>query len=493
MIHLFIFLPLIAAILLPLFRDRAIKRLVAVLSAALTLGLGIGMALGNVGNGASLETYSWIPQLGITYSVTFEGVSALLSLVTVFMTLLAIIYAGWRVERNSAMLVLTLMMETGLLGIFAARDLVLFYIFFEATLIPSLLLLSVYGKEKRLEALTKFAIYTIVGSLFLLLAIIGVKVYGGSPTFALEELLKHPIPSNVQMILFLGFLAAFAVKLPIFPLHGWLADFHEQNDDSGVADVMGTLYKVGGYGLFIWTLPLFPEAAKTLQLPLMAFGAFTAIYAAWIAFNQTHWKRLLAYAGLSHMGMVALGMFSLNATAATGAMYLLAFQGVYMGALFLGLGMLATRGNATHTVNQGGVMDSAPIFSGLTMVLWLAAIGVPGLAGFVGEFSILFGSYQVSPWISFTAGLATIAASAYALTAYQRTFWENSPGRTVDIHGHASSDSPEVIQDDIKPLEWAVLLPSVAVLIVFGVYSSPALALIQPSSDALIKLLVGGQ
>ena len=509
MIHLFLFLPLIAALIVPLIPDRQIKRWTAALAAALTLGIGLGLS---VNGGAALERFNWISQLGMTYSVSLEGVSLLLSLVVAFMSLLAVLYAGWKVERSSAMLVLVLMMETALLGIFMARDLVLFYVFFEAALIPSLLLLSMYGGANRLTALTRFAIYTIVGSLFLLAAIIGVKVYGGAPTFALEDILKNPIPKNVQTILFLGFLAAFAVKLPLFPLHGWLAQFHEENHPSGVADVMGTLYKVGGYGLFAWALPLFPEAARDLHIPLMWISAFTAIYAAWIAFSQTSWKRLLAFAGLSHMGMVGLGVLSLNTTAATGAMYLLAFQGVYMGALFLGVGMLASRAeiNAARPegyglgVFQGGVMGSAPILGGLTMTLWLAAIGVPGLAGFVGEFSILFGSYQVVPWISFTAGLATIAAAAYALTAYQKTFWEVSPEDVRSSSEHADPTHAEEAHDlghtslvsriisDLTPLEWTILAPSVGVLVFFGIYSAPALNLIQPAARALMGLFAGG-
>lgn len=485
MIHAFVFLPFLASLFLPLMDDLRFKRWWAAGAALLTFALGVGLWM----QGEVNVSLPWLPQLGMTYSVGLGGVSTLLAMVTAFMTLVAVIYAGWRVEKPGTMLWLVLVMETGLLGIFAARDLMLFYIFFEATLIPSLLLLAFYGKAQRLKALFRFAVYTIVGSLLLLLSIIAVLGMGGSPSFAWSDLMQHPLPDAAQRLLFWGFLAAFAVKLPLVPVHGWLADFHEQNHDSGVADLMGTLYKVGGYGLFFWTLPLFPVAMKEFQVPLMVIAATTALYSAWIAFNQTHWKRLLAFAGLSHMGMVGLGIFSLNATAMTGSMYLLAFQGVYMGALFLVLGMLYKRdtqgqehADLAHRVGQGGWMDQLPVLSGVTMVLWFAAIGVPGLAGFIGEFSILFGSYQVSPWIAFVAGISTIAAAAYALTAYQKTFWEKpQSGRVLS----------NVL--DLSFVESLVVWPCVAVLLCFGVYSAPALELIQPAVKTLVGFLGGVQ
>jgi NADH-quinone oxidoreductase subunit M len=322
----------------------------------------------------------------------------------------------------------------------------------------------------------KFGAYTLFGSLLMLISIIGVKLIGGSPTFALADLLRdeYRVTGAAGTWLFLGFLAAMAVKLPLFPLHAWLPDFHEQNHPSGVADAMGTLYKVGGYGLFAFAIPLFPQAAEALRPLLMALAAFTALYAAWIAFHQTEWKRLLAYAGLSHMGLVGLGIFSLQPIAVTGGLYLLAFQNVYTGALFLAVGMLWQRVGNTN-VAHGGVMTQAPALAGLTMTLWFASIAVPGLAGFVGEFSILLGAYQVSPWLAFIGGLSTIAAAAYALTAYQHTYWQTRPEGSVR--------APE-----LRGTEWAVLAVPLAVAILFGVYSQPALNLIQP----FVRTLGGG-
>lgn len=474
MLHLFVFLPLAAALLLTLL-PKDLKGPVAV--GAALVNLAIGVLLWTQG-GAPLTSTPWIASLGITYTVEMTGPSLLLALVTSFMVLVSLVYALRGVENNGTMVTSVLAMTTGLLGIFAARDLVLFYVMFEFALIPALVMLAVYGGQGRMNALVKFAAYTLFGSLLMLISIIGVKALGGSPTFALRDLLANPVQGAAQTWLFLGFLAAMAVKLPLFPLHAWLPDFHEQNHPSGVADAMGTLYKVGGYGLFVFALPLFPQAAETLRPLLMGLAAFTALYGAWIAFQQTNWKRLLAYAGLSHMGLVGLGLFSLNPIAETGGLYLLAFQNVYTGALFLAVGMLHARVGNVST-EQGGIMTTAGKLSGLTMALWFASIAVPGLAGFIGEFSVLLGAYQVSPWLAFLGGLSTIAAAAYALTAYQRTYWEVRPEGAIKVA-------------DLRGSELAVLGVPLAVAIFFGVYSLPALHLIQPYVQPAVTALGGG-
>ncbi|MFC4426324.1 NADH-quinone oxidoreductase subunit M [Deinococcus navajonensis] len=474
MIHLMIFLPLLGSLLL-MVTPRKWREEVAGFVAALTLGLGL--LIWRAG-GTELFSVPWIGPLGITYSVQLEGVSLALALVTAFMSLIACLYAARRIPNPGTMLALILGMATGLIGIFAARDLILFYVFFEDALIPALLMLAIYGKESRMKALVKFAAYTLFGSLLMLVSFIGLKYLGGSPTFALADLRAHPVTGPMQTWLYVGFLLAMAVKLPLWPLHAWLPDFHEQNHDSGIPDVMGTLYKVGGYGVFQFGITLFPDASLALRPILMGLAAFTALYAAWIAFHQTNWKRLLAYAGLSHMGFVALGVFSLNETAVIGAMYLLAFQNLYTGALFLSVGMLQERIGSLDT-RVGGVMTQAGALGGLTMALWFASIAVPGLAGFIGEFSILLGAYQISPWLTFIAGITTIAAAAYALTAFQTTFWQARPLGSVRVA-------------DLRHVEWLVLGLPLVVAIFFGVYSAPALNLMQPAVKAVLSAL-GGQ
>lgn len=496
MIHFMLFLPLLVALLVMLVPVKW-REEVGVGGAVATLVLGLAM-LWRGGPALGLYIRDWVAPLGITYSVQLNGVSLIFALITAFMTVIACLYAIRRIPNPGPMLALILAMETGLLGIFAARDLVLFYVFFEWALIPALLMLAIYGGPSRMKALVKFAAFTLFGSLLMLLSIIGVKYFSGADTFALHGfnvkladgtfrhmvgLAERPVPQPMQNWLFLGFLVAMAVKLPLWPLHAWLPDFHEQNHPSGIPDLMGTLYKVGGYGLFIFAIPLFPNAMHDFRPILMGLAAFTALYAAWIAFAQHNWKRLLAYAGLSHMGMVALGVFSLNETAIIGAMYLLAFQNLYTGALFLAVGMLQERVGSVDT-RVGGVMSQAGALGGLTLALWFASIAVPGLAGFIGEFSILLGAYQVQPWITAVAGLTVIAAAAYALTAFQTTFWQARPLGAVAVK-------------DVRGIqEWLVLALPLALSILFGVYSAPALHLIQPAVKNILYLAtaaLGGQ
>ncbi|MBB6015665.1 NADH-quinone oxidoreductase subunit M [Deinococcus radiopugnans] len=468
-----IFLPLLGSLLVFVTPNRW-RDEVAGFMAAVTLGIGLMIWYAG---GSGLLSLNWIPALGITYSVELSGVSLALAMVTAFMSFIAVLYAARRIPNPGTMLALILAMETGLLGIFAARDLILFYVFFEDALLPSLLMLAIYGKAHRMRALVKFAAYTLFGSLLMLVSIIGVRYLGGSPTFALVDLKQNLVTGPAQTWLYLGFLTAMAVKLPLWPLHAWLPDFHEQNHDSGIPDVMGTLYKVGGYGLFTFAIPLFPDASLELRPILMGLAAFTALYSAWIAFGQKDWKRLLAYAGLSHMGFVALGVFSLNETAVIGAMYLLAFQNLYTGALFLSVGMVQERIGSLDT-RVGGLMTGAGALGGLTIALWFASIAVPGFAGFIGEFSVLLGAYQVSPWLAFMAGITTIAAAAYALTAFQTTFWQARPLGSVAVR-------------DLVHTEWLILGLPLVVAIFFGVYSAPALNLMQPAVKSVLAALGG--
>jgi NADH-quinone oxidoreductase subunit M len=485
----FLILPLLGAMLVDFF-PRASRATAAIAFALANLVVGIVFWL----SGRYLtETMnlSWFTQLGVNFNIGFDGSSLLLALVVAFMTLLALIHAASRddIEPTSGFYALVLAMSTGLIGIFAARDLILFYVFFEATLIPSLFMLGRFGRANRNRAVNKMALYTLFGGLLMLAAILGVKYISGASSFALADVLAavkaRPLPIDVQTWLLLGFLAAFAVKTPLFPFHNWLPDFHTENHPSGVADLMGTLYKVGGYGLFRFALPLFPDAASNLQPVLMFLAAFTAIYAAWIAFSVPDWKRLLAYAGLSHMGLVALGMFSLHPIGMTGAIILLAFQGVYMGGLFLLTGMVQERITKLEVgldpekaIDRGleigsirGLAASAPALAGVALTIWFASIGVPGLAGFVGEFSVFLGAYQANPWMTALAVATVIAAAAMALRAYQKTWLEEA----------------RHVVPEVRAREWWVLAPILAVVIFFGIFTAPVLNLLKPSIEANSK------
>ncbi len=483
LLNTFIFLPLVVALLI-LLLPRSSRGPASVVAGLVNLVIGLYLWLAD--SRVAFIT-DWLPGFGVKYAVQLTGASLLLALVTALMVPISLYYLTTRDDgKMGGFYGLALAMTTGLIGIFAARDLILFYVFFEATLIPSLFMLGRYGRAARVSALTTMALYTVLSGLLMLAAIIGTKLLGGAGSFLLSDMQKgvQTIPLGTQTWLFLGFLAAFAVKTPLFPLHNWLPEFHAQNHPSGVADVMGTLYKVGGYGLFAFAIPLFPQVAVNLQIPLMLIAAFTALYAAWIAFASKDFKRLLAYSGLSHMGLVALGVFSLNTVGMAGAMYLLAFQGVYSSALFLIVGMLERRFvqvlgsdeskekvlDEAMTVGRiRGLAASAPAFAGVALTVWFASIGVPGLAGFVGEFSVLLGAYQSQPWLAAIAVATVVASAAFALQAYQRTWYEHA---TASVR-------------DLQPKEWLVLGPVIVVIVLFGVYSSPALKLIDISINDL--------
>lgn len=479
-------LPMLGALAAGLVRGRAARTTFAAVVAATTLALVVGMALGAFPPAVRAP---WFPGLGVSFSLGFDGASLLLALVTAFMTLVGIVYAGQRddIDQGGAFLPLVLATEAGILGILGARDLILFYVFFEGTLVPSLFMLGLFGRADRRRAATSFALYTVAGGLVMLAAILAARFLSGAPSFDLAEVAAatRGLPLDAQTWLLLGFLAAFTIKLPVFPLHGWLPAFHEQNHPSGVADVMGTLYKIGGYGLFRFALPMFPDAALELRPYLMALAAFTAVYGAWVGFAQEGWKRLLAYGSLSHQGLVALGLFSLQPAGIAGALYLLAFQGVYTGGLFLATGMLEARlARLEHASDRAraleigrfrGLAASAPALAGATLTLWFASIGVPGLAGFIGEFGVFIGAYTASPWTAAAALLTVVASAAMALFAYQRA-WHERP-------------NPDQGIPDVRGPEWLVLAPVLAAVAVFGLYTSPALNLLQPSVSSVLNVL----
>jgi NADH-quinone oxidoreductase subunit M len=469
LMHVGLFLPLLAGIALLVWPD--LGRRLAVAASGVTFLIAAWLFAG-----ASSQAYTFqIPLLEpiqMYYALRLDGVALVLWLAVALTTLLAVFIA----KAPIRMLGWALLMESGLLGIFAADDLILFYVFFEATLIPSLLMLGLYGGRERMRAAYTFALFTLVGSLPMLAAIFALRYLGASPSFLYGDLLAHPLSGSAAGWVFLGFLIAFAVKTPLFPLHAWLPSFHAENHPSGLADAMGTLYKVGLFAFFKWAIPLVPEGFAQFQGLLLGVAAFGAIYAAWLAFAAKDWKRLLAYGGVSHMGLGALGLFSGQAEGVTGALFLLAASMVYTGGLFLVVGRIAER---TETLEIGpvrGIAKSAPALSVLTMFLVMAMIGLPGLSGFPGEFMALLGAWKISPWLTFLAFSAVIAAAAYALSAYQALFQE-APNRAVG---------------DLTPREWAFAVVIVAGVVLMGVYPKMFTELIHPLSEGLAKLLGGG-
>jgi NADH-quinone oxidoreductase subunit M len=397
----------------------------------------------------------WIPGMGVTFTLEPTGAASLLVLVAALTMIPTVIWAGSRVgERTNVFLALLLLMQGFLDGLFLAKDLVLFYVFWEAALIPSLLMLGGWGREKRREATMKYLLYAVAGSFLMLISILAIKPLAGAATYLLEDLLAvtPTLPIATQMWLFAGFAVAFAVKLPLLPLHSWLIDFHVQNHPSGAADVAGTLYKVGAFGFFAWAIPLLPGAAELWAPGLLALAAVTALYAALIAIRQTDLKALLAYASLSHMGIAGAGVFALEVAGASGAMYLLAAQMITTGGLFLIAGMLHARSLGFELDSYGGLARHAPALAAVSLFVLFASIGVPGLANFPGEFLSLLGAFQASVAAAVVAVGAVIAAGVYGVNLYQRIY-QGRPGR---------------VTRDLSAIETLVLVPIVAGILWLG-------------------------
>ncbi len=461
-----ILLPLAFGLLLLLGLPRGL----GILGAFLTFLLSVGLFL----LPETWEGVRWplLPEAGVYWALGLDGLSSLLFLTTTLTVLLGSLAA--RVEGR--FLGLALLMEGLLLGLFAAKDLLVFYLFFEAALIPALLMLYLYGGEGRLKALFAFLLFTLAGSLPMLGAILARKVLSGSPTFLLEDLLAHPLGGPASFWVFLGLALAFAVKTPLFPLHAWLPPFHRENHPSGLADALGTLYKVGVFAFFRFAIPLAPEGFQALQGLLLFLAAASALYGAYLAFSAPDFKTLLAYGGLSHMGIAALGVFSGTPEGSLGGLYLLAASGVYTGGLFLLGGWLHGRTGTLGIGAYRGLARSAPGLAALFLLMVLAMIGLPGLAGFPGELLVLLGAYRASPWLAALAFLTVVAAAAYGLTAFQKTFWEEGERAVPDLGGR----------------EWAFALLAGLALLALGVFPGAFMAGLRPLAEGLAGILGGG-
>lgn len=461
-------IPLLGAVLTGFAGER--RRLVAGLAVLSTLG---AFVLSLFLPGARAVDLPWLPGLGVGFSLDPNGAASVLVVVTALVMLPTALIASLKVEDHPGRFVaLLLIAQAGLNGIFMARDLILFYVFWEATLIPGLLLLGMFGLEKRRAAVVKYLAYAVTGSFLMLVSVLALKVLSGASSFHVTDLmLAAPLlDATTQTWLFVGLAAGMAVKLPIWPLHSWLVDLNDQNHPSGAADVLGTLYKVGGFGFFAWALPLLPAGAERVAPVLLVLGAFTALYGALIATAQTSFKRLLAYGSISHMGLVAVGLFGMHIAGLNGAIYLLAAQMLSTGALFLIAGMLYDRRGTFDLGSFGGLAKSAPALAALTLFVIFAFIGVPGLGNFPGEFLSLLGTFQTAPWLAAGATLTVIAAGVLGVNLYQKLFQgpQAAPVRDADS------------------LEAYVLVPFVAGILWLGLAPAPQLQRIETQSQLVV-------
>jgi NADH-quinone oxidoreductase subunit M len=427
-----------------------------------------------------VEEASWVGPLNFRYVIGVDGISLFMVLLTTFLMPLAIL-ASWRVDRQVPYFMAALLvLETALLGTFLAIDLLLFFVFFEAMLFPMYLVIGIWGSGRRVYAAVKFFLYTMAGSAMLLVAILFLYFRSGSvlgtPTFDLRELVGLDLPAVTARLLFLAFFLAFAVKVPLFPLHTWLPDAHTEAPTAGSVILAGILLKIGAYGLIRFNLTLFPDASAYFRTFVSVLAVIGIVYGAVVALAQTDVKRLVAYSSVSHLGFVVLGIFAGTLQGMSGGVLQMVNHGLSTGGLFLVVGMLYERTHTRDLGRLGGLGSRTPVLAGLFLVVALSSLGLPGLNGFVGEFLILVGAFDTSRVLVVIGAAGIVLSAIYLLLAYQRS-----------MHG----DLPPALADtpDVSGREIAILAPVVAAIVAIGVYPKPFLDRIEPSADRHARLI----
>lgn len=429
-----------------------------------------------------VEKIPWIKEYGISYLVGIDGISLFLVLLTTFLTALSVL-ASWRAitEKVKEYMIAMLMLETGMLGVFISLDLFLFYIFWEVMLIPMYLLIGVWGGPRRIYAAVKFFIYTMTGSVLMLVAILVLYFLYHSKTgiysFNLLDLYGLQIPLNIQYWLFLAFALAFAIKVPMFPFHTWLPDAHVEAPTAGSVILAGVLLKMGTYGFIRFNMALFPNAAKdpTIIFIFVTLAVIGIIYGALVSMMQTDIKKLVAYSSVSHLGFVILGLFAYNIQGVQGGILQMINHGLSTGALFLLVGIIYERRHTRMIDDFGGLTKQIPLFAAFFMVVTLSSIGVPGLNGFVGEFLIILGAFRAFPTFAILAAIGVILAACYMLWMYQRVMF-------------GKLDKPENQNlKDLSKRELAYLIPIVIVIFWIGIYPQPFLRKMDASVTHFLK------
>jgi NADH-quinone oxidoreductase subunit M len=427
-----------------------------------------------------VEDAEWVGPLNFRYILGVDGVSVFMVLLTTFLLPVSIL-ASWKIDRQVVYFLASLLvLETAMLGVFVALDLLLFFVFFEGMLFPMYLVIGIWGSGRRVYAAVKFFLFTMAGSALLLVAILFLYFRSGAalgaPTFDLRELTGLALAPATARWLFLAFFLAFAVKVPLFPLHTWLPDAHTEAPTAGSVILAGVLLKIGAYGLIRFNLTLFPDASIDFRTFVSVLAVIGIVYGAVVALIQTDLKRLVAYSSVSHLGFVVLGIFAGTTTAMSGGVLQMVNHGLSTGALFLLVGMLYDRTHTRDLGRLGGLAGRVPVMAGLFLLVALSSLGLPGLNGFVGEFLILVGTFDVNRALAVVGSTGIVLAAIYLLWAYQRA-----------MHGEPRPELADT--PDVAPREYAFLVPVVALIVGLGVFPKPVLDRIEPSAERHARLI----
>jgi NADH-quinone oxidoreductase subunit M len=479
------FLPLSGVVLLlafPRMKDQA-ARAIGLAAAVATFGVSLGILASFETSRAGLQQIEeavWVDPLNFRYILGVDGISLFMVLLTTFLMPLAIL-ASWKVtERVRYYMIAMLVLESAMLGTFVALDLLLFFLFFEGMLFPMYLIIGGWGGERRIYAAVKFFLFTMAGSAFLFVAILFLYFRAGSDlgqaTFDIRALQQLSLPTGTARWLFLAFFVAFAVKVPLFPLHTWLPDAHVEAPTAGSVILAGILLKIGAYGLIRFNLFLFPEASRYFADFVSILALIGIVYGAVVALIQTDVKRLVAYSSVSHLGFVVLGTFAFTEQAVSGGVLQMVNHGLSTGALFLLVGMLYERTHTRDLSRMGGLGRVTPGLAAAFLVVALSSLGLPGLNNFVGEFLVILGTFTVNRGFGIVAALGVVLAAIYLLWSYQRM-----------MHGPTPEEHER--HPDLSVREYVILAPIIAAIVAIGVYPSLLLDRINPAARETSRMV----
>lgn len=475
------FLPLVGVALLLLTREDSpygrrnilnVSLLTTVFTFVLSLFIWVGFDYSNPGF-QMVEKHEWLGT-GIAYHLGVDGISMLFVILTTFLMPFCILASWTSIEKRlKEYMIAFLILEVFMVGVFVSLDIVLFYVFFEAGLIPMFLIIGVWGGKDRVYASYKFFLYTLLGSVLMLLAIMA--MYWQAGTTSIPELLAYDFPRQMQTWLWLAFFASFAVKMPMWPVHTWLPDAHVQAPTAGSVILAAILLKLGGYGFLRFSLPMFPLASDFFAPFVFTLSVVAIIYTSLVALVQEDIKKLIAYSSVAHMGYVTMGIFAANVQGVQGALFQMLSHGIVSGALFLCVGVVYDRLHTREISAYGGLVSNMPKYAVAFMIFTMANVGLPGTSGFVGELMTLVGVFRVNTWVALFAATGVILSASYALWLYRRV-----------IFGALEKESLKALLD-LSAREKAILYPLVALTILFGVYPIPVFDVTAASVDALLN------